>query len=179
MKNVKNNKYKCEFCNKEYLRKSSQKGKFCSLECFHENRRGETSKEVVCENCNKKFRRSLSKIKRTKYNFNFCSNKCKGQAQSLSGNCPEIRAFGVSGKRICERLKSITDVSECVDCNENRDYMLCVHHIDGNPKNNPIDGSNWEIVCRNCHRKRHLVKKNEGWVYNTKFLTPRHLLKTL
>jgi hypothetical protein len=30
-----------------------------------------------------------------------------------------------------------------------------VHHKDGNPRNNPADGSNWENLCVYCHEDEH------------------------
>ncbi len=32
---------------------------------------------------------------------------------------------------------------------------LTVHHKDGNPENNPPDGSNWELLCIYCHENEH------------------------
>jgi len=32
---------------------------------------------------------------------------------------------------------------------------LTVHHKDGNPKHNPPDGSNWELLCIYCHENEH------------------------
>jgi len=32
---------------------------------------------------------------------------------------------------------------------------LTVHHIDHNFKNNPPDGSNWELLCLYCHDHEH------------------------
>ncbi len=32
---------------------------------------------------------------------------------------------------------------------------LTVHHIDGNDRNNPPDGSNWENLCIYCHDDEH------------------------
>jgi hypothetical protein len=32
---------------------------------------------------------------------------------------------------------------------------LTVHHNDGNPENNPADGSNWELLCVYCHENEH------------------------
>ena len=32
---------------------------------------------------------------------------------------------------------------------------LTVHHIDHNYKNNPPDGSNWELLCLYCHDHEH------------------------
>lgn len=28
-----------------------------------------------------------------------------------------------------------------------------IHHKDGNPTNNPSDGSNWQVLCPGCHNK--------------------------
>ncbi|KKM66612.1 hypothetical protein LCGC14_1479480 [marine sediment metagenome] len=51
------------------------------------------------------------------------------------------------------------------------------HHKDGNRKNDEL--KNKEIVCMNCHAKRHLVIKNNEWTYSTYHLTPRKILKEL
>lgn len=32
---------------------------------------------------------------------------------------------------------------------------LTVHHKDGNHDNNPMDGSNWELLCIYCHENEH------------------------
>lgn len=34
-------------------------------------------------------------------------------------------------------------------------HLLTVHHKDGNPKNNPPDGRNWENLCVYCHDDEH------------------------
>lgn len=34
-------------------------------------------------------------------------------------------------------------------------HLLTVHHKDGNPRNNPFDGSNWENLCIFCHDDEH------------------------
>jgi hypothetical protein len=34
-------------------------------------------------------------------------------------------------------------------------HLLTVHHKDGNPGNNPPDGSNWENLCVYCHEDEH------------------------
>lgn len=33
--------------------------------------------------------------------------------------------------------------------------LLTVHHKDGNPRNNPADGSKWENLCVYCHEDEH------------------------
>ena len=47
----------------------------------------------------------------------------------------------------------------CAKCGREFDYknrqQLTVHHKDGNPKNNPPDGSNWENLCVYCHDDEH------------------------
>ncbi|MBI5075239.1 MAG: HNH nuclease family protein [Nitrospirae bacterium] len=47
----------------------------------------------------------------------------------------------------------------CAKCGrefEDRDrQLLTVHHRDGNHKNNPPDGSNWENLCIYCHEDEH------------------------
>jgi 5-methylcytosine-specific restriction endonuclease McrA len=33
--------------------------------------------------------------------------------------------------------------------------QLTVHHLDHNHSNNPVDGSNWELLCIYCHENEH------------------------
>lgn len=39
---------------------------------------------------------------------------------------------------------------------------LTVHHKDGNHMNNPVDGSNWEMLCLYCHDDQHETRKADG-----------------
>ena len=47
----------------------------------------------------------------------------------------------------------------CAKCAREFEYedrhLLTVHHRDGNPNNNPPDGSNWENLCVYCHDDEH------------------------
>jgi len=47
----------------------------------------------------------------------------------------------------------------CAKCGREYDpgdqHLLTVHHKDGNPRNNPPDGSNWENLCVYCHDDEH------------------------
>lgn len=99
--------------------------------------------------------------------------------KSLSGGCKEIQPshFGASGVNIYNTLIERTKNPKCCDCGEDRKYLLVVHHKDGSRDNNAK--SNLEIVCSNCHMKRHLYKKNNQWVYWSSQLTDRTLLKSL
>jgi HNH endonuclease len=38
---------------------------------------------------------------------------------------------------------------------------LTVHHKDHNHDNNPLDGSNWELLCIYCHENEHARVLNE------------------
>lgn len=47
----------------------------------------------------------------------------------------------------------------CAKCGREFDIknqnLLTVHHKDGNNRNNPPDGSNWENLCVYCHEDEH------------------------
>ncbi|MFQ5693191.1 MAG: YajD family HNH nuclease [Nitrospinota bacterium] len=47
----------------------------------------------------------------------------------------------------------------CAKCGREFDasnlHLLTVHHKDGDPGNNPPDGSNWENLCVDCHEDEH------------------------
>ena len=47
----------------------------------------------------------------------------------------------------------------CAKCAREFDHktrhLLTVHHKDGNHRNNPPDGSNWENLCVYCHDNEH------------------------
>ena len=47
----------------------------------------------------------------------------------------------------------------CAKCGREFDHksrhLLTVHHKDGNHRNNPPDGSNWENLCVYCHEDEH------------------------
>lgn len=47
----------------------------------------------------------------------------------------------------------------CAKCGREFEYkdrhLLTVHHKDGNHRNNPPDGSNWENLCVYCHEDEH------------------------
>lgn len=47
----------------------------------------------------------------------------------------------------------------CAKCGKEFDHkdrhLLTVHHKDGNHRNNPLDGSNWENLCAYCHEDEH------------------------
>ena len=40
---------------------------------------------------------------------------------------------------------------------------LTVHHKDHNHDNNPLDGSNWELLCLYCHDNEHSRYLDQDW----------------
>jgi len=167
----------CIQCCSKYLRRKGnpQKVKFCSHKCFYENQKKEGRLELTCFNCKISFVRKKSNIKNSKHGFYFCSRECKEQSQSLSGNCKEIRPshYGtVKKENIDYRKLCQEEIEKGCGCGEKNKYLMFVHHIDGNRNNN--EKCNLEVVCGNCHIKRHLKKINNEWFYSCKSLTPRN-----
>lgn len=159
----------CLQCGNTYLRRvAHSKRKYCSKKCAELASRKKI--KVICKNCEKDFYRVISKTKRSKHGYQFCSRDCKDKAQQIGGTCPEIRPAHYGNYK--KQKKSI-----CNDCGETKLFLLIEHHKDGNRKNDEL--KNKEIVCMNCHAKRHLVIKNNEWTYSTYHLTPRKILKEL
>jgi hypothetical protein len=133
--------------------------------------------EVVCSNdkCGRTFTKPPHKIKTSKTGYFFCCRTCKDSACSIGGNCSAIAPehYGTGYRWLISK----TETPACVDCGEDRKWALMVHHIDSNRKNNAI--CNLEVVCSNCHVKRHLDWNGTAWVINYKCLTPRKLLLDL
>lgn len=85
---------------------------------------------------------------------------------------PQKKDSGKSIEEIVRELRRPDDASEdyreqslrihgliCAKCGrefEEKDRrLLTVHHKDGNHKNNPTNGSNWENLCVYCHDDEH------------------------
>ena len=71
----------------------------------------------------------------------------------------EIKAAQPSGgEEYRERSLAIHGLI-CGRCGRDFDaahrHLLTVHHKDGNHRNNPPDGSNWENLCAYCHEDVH------------------------
>lgn len=168
----------CKQCSAEFLQRIKGKKNFCSRNCSDKSRLNRV--EVSCSNCGNIFSKQASKINAPRHGFHFCSRECKDIGQSLKGNCEQIRPShygngcrGYWTKQLIEK----DDTACCVDCSETKKYLLVVHHIDSDSSNNNL--YNLEIVCWNCHAKRHLKKIEGLWVYDSKALTPRNLINEL
>lgn len=165
----------CKYCKNKFLIRADKTQKYCSKEC----RSNDHTTLVKCETCGKEFKKRNSHLKNSKNKKYFCCRNCKDTAQRIGGCCPEIMPphYGSSqGREKYLNIIRTTPNCKCVGCGENRKFLLEIHHIDGNHNNNEED--NFEIVCANCHKIRHLKETEEGWMYSTKELTPVHLLES-
>lgn len=157
----KNKKSFCLFCNKEFFHYSWDTQVYCSKDCYYKK----SKLKVNCAVCNEAIFVSPSLGKRNS-NF-YCSRNCY---YNRYGGRKRL-------KRTTQFFDNLLNTSKCA-CGINKKYLLQVHHIDGNKKNNNL--SNIEIVCACCHVKRHLKLLSSGeWVYHPKSLTPRNLLGQL
>jgi 5-methylcytosine-specific restriction endonuclease McrA len=78
--------------------------------------------------------------------------------KSVADIVRELKQAGGPTNNYREQSLKIHDLI-CAKCGrefEDRDrHLLTVHHRDGNHKNNPPDGSNWENLCVYCHEDEH------------------------
>lgn len=168
-------RHNCKLCNKSFLRRMHglTKMKYCSRECYNLSSRKRV--EVICFQCGKIFNKTKSKSLCNKHGFHFCSRSCKEIAQSLDGKCVDIRPLHYgTGTRVYADIAFRNLPNECCGCGDKTEYLLVVHHKDGDRENSCLD--NLEIVCCNCHAKRHLRVLDDKWVFDSRALTPRERL---
>lgn len=121
-----------------------------------------------CSLCKKEYRIPPSEAKRSK----FCSLVCKSRfgAQTIKRMFSGKNSWMYKGnkvawhpaKRYRNQARTVLK-NECKRCGSLNN--LIVHHVDGNFKNNPVDGSNWEILCRSCHPKEHPRERNKNGTF--------------
>jgi 5-methylcytosine-specific restriction endonuclease McrA len=84
--------------------------------------------------------------------------KQTGKAKGLDEVLREVREHRTLSGNYRERSLQLHGLI-CAKCGREFDsknrHLLTVHHKDGNPKNNPSDGSNWENLCVWCHDDEH------------------------
>lgn len=164
----------CESCKKEFVCRINSAKRFCSKKCAGFQQQNKV--QLTCAKCSKTFTRISSRLKSSKHQIYFCSRECKEFTQSLEGRGLGIRPehYGTGGKssanfHVHKFMKKHADAG-CSGCGETKRYLLSAHHKDGNRANNKP--SNLEVVCGNCHIKRHLRKIDGEWTFNTSYLTP-------
>jgi hypothetical protein len=158
----------CVTCGNEF-KPDKPTRKYCSRECYHQQpvwNKGKTGLQEAwnkqnithtCEYCGKEYKTVKSLIGITKFCSRTCQNRWLAKNKNVSGSKHYAyvdgssaghyrrEAFKIHGE-FCNRCKSTSN--------------LLVHHIDQNRKNNPVDGSNWEVLCRKCHQLHHNCFEN-------------------
>lgn len=143
---------------------------YCSRECSDKHH--SVKVEVSCTQCGKILKRTPSQMAGSKHGLYFCNRECKELAQSLTGNCDEIRPSHY-GNGYTEYRNHVV-IDKCVGCGDDRICILIVHHVDGNRKNGSRE--NLEVVCPSCHALRHMKLIDGTWRHYPQVLTPRELI---
>src|SRR5512135_150609 len=82
----------------------------------------------------------------------------KGKGKSAEQIVMELRQANASTGNYREQSLRLHGLI-CAKCGREFEYkdrhLLTVHHKDGNHRNNPPDGSNWENLCIYCHDDEH------------------------
>jgi len=98
-------------------------------------------------------------------NKKFCSISCSSKGHKVSeesrkkigqANKGENNGMWECGEFAYQRIAREVYPNKCCMCNSN--LFLCVHHIDGDRKNNILE--NLCIVCKSCHAKIHNIQEN-------------------
>lgn len=132
---------------------------------------------LKCDFCSVDYTIQESALKKSKHNFHFCSRKCKDSAQKMNSGSKLVRPSHYIDGKSDYRSSCKEDIEIGCECGENRKFLLFVHHIDGDRKNNNKD--NLEVVCSNCHVLRHLKLVDNQWVFDPRSLTPKNELDKL
>jgi hypothetical protein len=146
----------CEYCNKDLIGKNQKR--FCSgvCSCKYRGKRLKSLRIIkICKICHKEY-----KVIASQKNSKYCSQKCYWK------DLPELekgRIFGSSlfkadksprwkdGFGVYRKYSVKLFGKACQLCGSNR--HVDTHHKDKNPRNNPLDGSNWMRLCSSCHHK--------------------------
>lgn len=92
---------------------------------------------------------------RAKRRGNYNVNKTELRKASMSRR--EARDMACNAvTRPCDRCEKIRTLGQ-----------MDVHHVDGNPHNNPVDGTNHSWLCEPCHHEAQseLTRAEPGWIY--------------
>lgn len=168
----------CKFCGIIRTIPAHRNTQFCNSTCRSAFAKGEAAAKMLpftCPICRVDFQRTASAAKG--YVHHYCSKKCSGIGRRLESGLygDPTDSWKPTRKALFRFLNP-----QCTGCGEKRKFLLDLHHIDGNPRNNPWDGSNWEMLCSRCHDLRHLKQQPDGtWVRSLNHLTPRELIPML
>ena len=171
----------CLECSSVFVRRLSLSNgpkKYCSRSCA-----AKASivflKKTPCGVCKKTIEVRSQRFKQCKSGVFFCSGACQAIAQQIEGGIKEIHPSHYGNGKGSYKSRAFKKYrAECVDCGLSFRPFLVVHHKDGDRENN--HSRNLEVVCLNHHAMRHMKQLKCGrWVYSTRCLTPRRLLKKI
>lgn len=152
----------CKYCLKQFEHYTFDTQEYCSKQCFYNSIRDKRPKHN-CTTCGDEIK--ITKYRETRNNEYYCSRKCYNTRKK--DNLKKL-------KRHTEYFNTLLENSTC-ECGVYEKYLLQIHHKDGNTLNN--NQSNLEVVCANCHIRRHLKRNGKGeLVYHTKSLTQLELV---
>ena len=138
---------KCPACD-QLFETSDKRRKFCSTECRKNNK----ELKFTCAHCGKEAIDYISRLSRKKY----CSKECHIQHQFIDNPISGVEHYNFQGFKHSNTYRKMAFSIHgeiCYKCSEKSD--LQVHHIDHNHDNNPLDGSNWMVLCFKCHMIHH------------------------
>jgi len=144
----------CRTCSKLFL-PNKKTSAYCSRECYLKNTPPNPNKEdyfATCEFCSQVYRIPKHRVSKTRFCSRSCQNKWLGQNLTPKWNEHYNYINGASTK-LYRREAFAIHGTFCSKCGSVDD--LVVHHLDHDRLNNPLDGSNWEVLCRDCHIKYH------------------------
>lgn len=154
----------CATCGKSFIPDKPGR-KYCSQICFHKNppwNKGTKGLQkawnrqdlyATCEYCGKDFKIVLSRVATARFCSRACQNKWLGEKHKENTG-PRNSGFKNGSTTSYYRREAFKLFgTQCQRCGSTE--KLVVHHKDGNRKNNPPDGSNWEILCKRCHQIHH------------------------
>ncbi len=97
-------------------------------------------------------------MRKKRYAHRGAGPKRNESGKSVEEIVRELKEIGASKSDYREQSLRIHGLI-CAKCAREFDHkdrhLLTVHHKDGNHKNNPPDGSNWENLCVYCHDDEH------------------------
>lgn len=162
--------YECSYCSKKFIKFKSYvtqnklgiKHKvYCSRKCQNLGKRNRI--KFICKGCKQEVISKHPASLHIKSNIQFCSRKC--YAESLRRK----DKFNNGTKKIAIKVCGFS----CQKCGT-KEGPIHTHHIDGNNKNNPTDGSNWVRLCTKCHAWAHKTARTI-----TRYLTREEILGTV
>ncbi len=164
---TKNTICKCKECNIEFRKHSWDSKQFCSRDCFYNYTKRFTREIKNCASCGSVVQVRKYSIDRNE--LNYCNRECYNNRRKPE----DLKRL----KRGTKFYKELINNSIC-NCGISDNFLLQIHHRDGNHNNNTT--SNLEILCSNCHIKRHLkLDVNNNIVHNPKSLTTKEIIDLL